>query len=154
MTFTSIYPACYSGRWPHVHFEVYPDVASITDSANAIATSQVAMPADTCAAVYATSGYEKSVSTFSQVSLATDNVFSDDSGASQTPTVSGDATSGYTVVLDVGVDASTQSATGMSAPTDGGGTGAPPSGGPGGTPPDGGPGGTPPDGAPGATATS
>jgi hypothetical protein len=24
VTFTSIYPAAYSGRWPHVHFEVYP----------------------------------------------------------------------------------------------------------------------------------
>ena len=23
--FTSIFPACYSGRWPHIHFEVYPD---------------------------------------------------------------------------------------------------------------------------------
>lgn len=21
-TFTSIFPACYSGRWPHIHFEV------------------------------------------------------------------------------------------------------------------------------------
>ena len=25
--FTSIFPACYTGRWPHVHFEVYPDQA-------------------------------------------------------------------------------------------------------------------------------
>ena len=24
--FSSIYPAAYSGRWPHIHFEVYPDV--------------------------------------------------------------------------------------------------------------------------------
>lgn len=23
VTFDSIYPACYSGRWPHIHFEVY-----------------------------------------------------------------------------------------------------------------------------------
>ncbi len=23
VTFDSIFPACYSGRWPHVHFEVY-----------------------------------------------------------------------------------------------------------------------------------
>ena len=43
--FTSIFPACYSGRWPHIHFEVYPDAASITDSTNAIATSQLALPA-------------------------------------------------------------------------------------------------------------
>ena len=31
--FTSIFPACYAGRWPHIHFEVYPDEAGITDSA-------------------------------------------------------------------------------------------------------------------------
>ena len=23
--FTTIFPACYSGRWPHIHFEVYPE---------------------------------------------------------------------------------------------------------------------------------
>ena len=28
VTFTSIFPGCYSGRWPHAHFEVYPDLAS------------------------------------------------------------------------------------------------------------------------------
>jgi protocatechuate 3,4-dioxygenase beta subunit len=26
-SFTSISPACYSGRWPHVHFEVYASLA-------------------------------------------------------------------------------------------------------------------------------
>ena len=30
-TFTSIFPACYSGRWPHVHFEVYPSVDAATE---------------------------------------------------------------------------------------------------------------------------
>ena len=54
--FTSIFPACYPGRWPHVHFEVYPDQASITDSTTAIATSQVALPKNACDAVYATPG--------------------------------------------------------------------------------------------------
>jgi len=24
VTFQSIWPGCYDGRWPHVHFEVYP----------------------------------------------------------------------------------------------------------------------------------
>ena len=59
--FTSIFPACYDGRWPHIHFEVYPDEASITDATTAIATSQVALPQDVCETVYATSGYEASV---------------------------------------------------------------------------------------------
>ena len=27
VTFTSIFPGCYDGRWPHVHFELYPSLA-------------------------------------------------------------------------------------------------------------------------------
>ena len=105
--FTSVFPACYDGRWPHVHFEVYPDQASITDSTTAIATSQVALPKDVCEAVYATSGYEASVSNLSRVSLTGDNVFGDDGAASQLATVTGDVDSGYTVRLAVGVDTGT-----------------------------------------------
>ena len=43
MTFTTIFPACYSGRWPHIHFEVYPSLAKATNSSNKIATSQMAL---------------------------------------------------------------------------------------------------------------
>jgi protocatechuate 3,4-dioxygenase beta subunit len=135
VTFTSIFPACYSGRWPHIHFEVYPDVDSITDSANAVATSQVALLQDVCETVYATSGYEASVTNLAQVSLATDNVFSD--GAElETPTIAGDVASGYVVSMDVGVDTTTAAGGGGAAPGGGGpgGGGAPPSGGPGGGP--------------------
>jgi hypothetical protein len=140
--FTSVFPACYDGRWPHVHFEVYPDQAAITDSANAIATSQVALPQDVCEAVYATAGYEASVANLSRVSLSGDNVFGDDDGAGQPATVTGDVTSGYTVRLAVGVDTGT-------TPTGGGLSGDwAPSGAPGGALPGGGPGGTPPTGAP------
>jgi hypothetical protein len=102
--FTSIFPACYSGRWPHIHFEVYPDEASITDAANAIATSQVALPEDACTQVYAQGGYQASVTKLSQVSLDSDNVFGDDGGRSQLASVTGDVTGGYTVSLAVGVD--------------------------------------------------
>ncbi len=118
--FTSVFPACYDGRWPHVHFEVYPDQASITDAANAIATSQVALPKDVCESVYAESGYEDSVSNLSRVSLDSDNVFGDDGGAAQLATVTGDVASGYTVTLAVGVDTTTE-------PAGGGPGGAPPS---------------------------
>jgi protocatechuate 3,4-dioxygenase beta subunit len=124
--FTSIFPACYSGRWPHVHFEVHPDTASITDASKVIATSQVALPEDTCTKVYVQSGYEQSVSNLSQVSLQSDNVFGDDGGKSQLGTVSGDVTSGLKVALTVGVDTATTPSGGGGAPG-----GAPP-GGPGG----------------------
>lgn len=128
VSFTSIFPACYSGRWPHIHFEVYPDQASITDSTNAIATSQIAVPKDACDMVYATSGYEDSVTNLAQLSLATDNVFGDDSGATQLATMSGDVDAGYTIALTAAVDTSTEP-TGGSAP---GGDGQP-GGAPGGT---------------------
>ena len=160
VTFTSIFPACYTGRWPHVHFEVYPDQASITDSTTAIATSQVAVPEDVCAAVYATAGYESSVATLSQVTLAEDNVFGDDDGASQLGTVTGSVSSGYTVSLTVGVDTTTTPTggqlTGDGAPSGapGGGRGTPPSGGPGGAPPSGGMGGAPPSGGMGGAPPS
>lgn len=101
--FTSIFPGCYSGRWPHVHFEVYPDRASITDSTKAIATSQVALPQGACDAVYATSDYASSKSTFSGMSLTTDNVFGDDGGAHQIGTATGSVGAGYTVALTVPV---------------------------------------------------
>ncbi|MCW2605901.1 MAG: 3,4-dioxygenase subunit beta [Frankiales bacterium] len=107
VTFTSVFPACYPGRWPHVHVEVYPDLGSITDSGTVIATTQVALPKDTCEAVYATEGYASSRQALSQVSLTSDGVFGEDGGASQLPTVTGDASTGYAVTLVVGVDTTT-----------------------------------------------
>jgi protocatechuate 3,4-dioxygenase beta subunit len=134
VAFTSIFPACYSGRWPHIHFEVYPDQASITDASNAVATSQVALPQDVCEQVYAQPGYEASVANLADVSLTSDNVFGDDGGASQLATVTGDVTGGYTVALAVGVDTTTVP-TGGQPVGDGAPSGVP--GGPGGPPPDG-----------------
>ena len=102
VTFTSIFPAAYSGRWPHIHFEVFPSLATATNGANKTAVSQLALPADVCSAVYATDGYSQSVRNLAQTSLQTDNVFSD--GVSlQTPTVTGNTTNGYTASLVVGV---------------------------------------------------
>jgi len=103
--FTSIYPACYSGRWPHVHFEVYSSVADATGGGTPIATSQLAFPKDVCDTVFASSGYEQSVRNFSGMSLTSDNVFGDDGAAHQVAMLGGDVTNGYTAVLLVGVDA-------------------------------------------------
>ncbi|MDR7276148.1 dioxygenase family protein [Catenuloplanes atrovinosus] len=108
--FTSIVPACYPGRWPHVHFEVYPDQASIADSANVIATSQVALPRDVCDTVFRQPGYEASVTHLARLSLESDTVFGDDGGASQLATVTGDVGGGFTVALTVRVDTGTNPA--------------------------------------------
>jgi len=124
VSFSSIFPGCYSGRWPHIHFEVYPDVDSITDSQNAVATSQMALPEDACAAVYADSRYDGSSQNLSQTSLAGDNVFGDDAAALQLPAISGDMARGYVTTLVVGVDTTTTPTAG-SAPTGGGPDGGP-----------------------------
>ncbi len=105
VTFTSIFPACYSGRWPHIHFEVYPSLDAATDADNVIATSQVALPKDVSDEVYATSGYEQSVSNMNGVSLEGDGVFGEDGGAQQLGTMSGSVASGLTVDLQVPVQA-------------------------------------------------
>ena len=131
VTFTSIFPACYSGRWPHIHFEVYPDVDSIDDAANAIATSQLALPQNACDAVYATDGYEQSVTNLAQITLTSDNVFGDDGGAHQLATLTGDVDAGYAATLTVPIDTTTTPAAGGGAPAGGeggpGGDGEPPS---------------------------
>jgi protocatechuate 3,4-dioxygenase beta subunit len=98
VTFTSIFPACYDGRWPHIHYEVYPSLASATSAASKEATSQIALPQDVCQVVYATSGYEQSVSNLQRVSLTTDMVFSD-SWQTELGTVTGDPTNGYACTL-------------------------------------------------------
>jgi protocatechuate 3,4-dioxygenase beta subunit len=104
VTFDSIFPACYSGRWPHVHFEVYPTLAEATSARNKLATSQIAIPKDICDAVYATSGYEQSVRNLQQVSLTRDMVFAD-GVETETPTVTGSPDSRITLAMPVAVRA-------------------------------------------------
>lgn len=102
LTFQSIFPACYQGRWPHIHFEVYPSLAEATASGTKLVTSQIALPEDTCNEVYATTGYEQSVANLGGVSLASDMVFSD-GYSTQLGKVSGKVGSGLAVALNVGV---------------------------------------------------
>ena len=129
VTFTSILPGCYLGRWTHIHFEVYPDVDSIADSANAIATSQMAFPEEVLNEVYELDAYTGSAENLAQITLDSDNVFGEDGGALQMATISGDSTSGYVASLVVRVDTTTTPTAGA-APEGGGGAG-----GPGGAPP-------------------
>lgn len=108
VSFTTIFPGCYPGRWPHIHFEVYRDEASATDHRNALLTSQFALPQDICETVYAETGYAESVGNLGQLTLQTDNVFS---GASteqltmMTPKVTGSVSEGYLATVTVAVQA-------------------------------------------------
>jgi len=101
-TFTTIFPGCYAGRMPHMHFEVYRSSTTATSYSNKLKTSQIAFPEDVCTTVYATSGYSASVTNFNSISFATDNVFSD--GVTlQESTVTGSVAAGYVAELTVGI---------------------------------------------------
>jgi protocatechuate 3,4-dioxygenase beta subunit len=109
VTFTTIFPGCYDGRWPHIHFEIYESLDKATDHRNAVLTSQFALPADTCKEVYdATAGYEASISSFARISIERDMVFSDNSDdemAMMTPALTGNITGGYVAEVTVGIAA-------------------------------------------------
>lgn len=130
VTFTTIVPGCYDGRWTHQHFEIYPDSKSATNTDNSIAISQVAFPEDMLTEVYQDSRYRQSASNLKNVSLETDNVFSDGWDL-ELGTFTGDVTSGYVGTLGVGVDTRTEPK--LAAAPPGGGPGGP--GRPGGAPP-------------------
>jgi len=100
--FTSIYPAAYAGRWPHIHFEVYPSLDAATTASGKLRTSQLALPEAPCKLVYATEGYTQSLQNMAQTSLETDNVFSDGYSL-QLATVTGTVADGMTAALNVPV---------------------------------------------------
>lgn len=131
VTFDTIVPGCYSGRWTHIHFEVYPDAASATTADNAIATSQIAFPQDMLDAIYQLDTYPGSAQNLAQLgSLDNDNVFGDGYDL-QMGSFSGDPTAGYVGSLAVAIDTTTEPTAGA-APSGGGGAngGQPPAGGP------------------------
>jgi protocatechuate 3,4-dioxygenase beta subunit len=53
--FTTIYPGCYNGRWPHFHFEVYANAGAAVSGQRPILTSQLALPEAESNATYASS---------------------------------------------------------------------------------------------------
>jgi protocatechuate 3,4-dioxygenase beta subunit len=101
--FRSIFPAAYSGRWPHIHFEVYSSVAKAVANGPIVKTSQIALPKAACQKVYATSGYSGSQKNLAQISLSTDNVFGDDKAIHQLATMTGNVRGGYVANLTIGV---------------------------------------------------
>lgn len=102
ITFTSIFPGCYPGRWPHIHFEVYGSLEDAAAATSITNTSQLALPEDVCDQVYATDGYSGSVANLRRLSIETDSIFSDGYDQ-QLATVEGSVEEGYTATLTVTV---------------------------------------------------
>jgi len=106
VSFTTIFPGCYSGRMTHIHFEVYKTetAATSTPAGDQVKTSQFTFPLATLNEVYATSAYSASVANLAAISYATDNVFSDGTSL-QMATVTGSTSAGYAATLSVGISA-------------------------------------------------
>lgn len=103
VTFKTIYPGAYSGRWPHIHFEVFESMNNATTAGQVLAVSQIALTDAACRDVYATAGYESSARNFPRTTLRSDNVFGDDGGIYQLATTTGSVSTGYTAALNVPV---------------------------------------------------
>jgi len=107
VTFTTIFPGCYSGRWPHMHFEIFSSLANATGGRYAVLTSQLAMPAAACTTVFnGSSLYSASVRNFASISLASDGVFGDNTAAQiaqQTPVMTGSVADGFTASATIGI---------------------------------------------------
>ncbi len=101
--FTTIVPGCYSGRWPHIHLEVFDALSSAQQGSSSIKTSQLALTQEMCEVAYQDSRYPQSSQNLSRTSLQSDNVFGDDGAIHQLATITGDNTGGYSATLAVGI---------------------------------------------------
>lgn len=127
--FTTIFPGCYDGRWPHIHFEVFESVEKAVGGEASVLTAQIALPEAECAAVYAADGrYADGARNLGRISIASDNVFGDNTEAQigqQTLALVGDAAGGYAGTLTIPIDFQATRST-MLAPPPGDFSGQPP----------------------------
>lgn len=125
VTFRTIYPATYPGRWPHIHFEVFDSLETAVAGSDARLTSQIALPEDISTAVYDfDDGYAASIPNLAALSLDSDMVFGD-GWTAQLASVTGTPDTGLDIAITIGVADKTQNVD----------TNPPPPGGPGGPPP-------------------
>jgi protocatechuate 3,4-dioxygenase beta subunit len=106
--FNTIFPGCYRGRFPHVHFEVYATLEKATSYKNRLLTSQIAMPADACHAIYASRRYGASAANFASMRVERDEVFAQSTPsqiAAQTLMVTRAVSGGYKGALTIGMSA-------------------------------------------------
>ena len=107
VTFTTIFPGCYSGRFPHIHVEVFTSLSAATSGRASKLITQVAPPSAVCTTVYnGSSLYSASIRNFAQISLSSDNVFGDNTTAQNnqmTMAMSGSVSAGYTATNTIGI---------------------------------------------------
>ena len=108
VSFRTIYPGCYDGRWPHIHFEIFRSTEAAVGGAEPVLTAQLAMPEGISASVYAArSEYANGTRNLGRITIPSDNVFGDNTEAEieqQTPDVTGDPASGFKAAAVIPVD--------------------------------------------------
>ena len=107
VTFTTVFPGCYAGRYPHMHFEVFSSLTNATAGRFAVLTSQLVMGQTVSAQIYAdTTTYPGSASRFASLAISNDSVFGDNTPAqisAMTPIFEGAPGAGYTAAVTVGI---------------------------------------------------
>lgn len=106
--FTTIFPGCYNGRWPHFHFEVFASADEIVTGRDSLLTSQISLPEVDCAAVYSTESgiYSNGTSNLGRQDYDRDMIFADNTDAQkeqQMMQLNGSPQQGYTGSCIIGV---------------------------------------------------
>ena len=127
--FTTIFPGCYDGRWPHIHFQVFETVEKAVSGETSLLTAQIALPQAESAAVYAADArYSNGTANLGRISLDRDMVFRDNTEnqiIQQTLALTGDVSSGFASTVTIPIDLTAERGT-MSAPPANGRRGPPP----------------------------
>jgi protocatechuate 3,4-dioxygenase beta subunit len=105
--FTTVFPGCYPGRWPHLHFEVFASAEAAVSGERALLTSQFALPEAPCVAAYTGDArYAGSAEALARLDLSRDGVFRNGSAAEQAAQVlalEGDVRAGFVAQGTVGL---------------------------------------------------
>jgi protocatechuate 3,4-dioxygenase beta subunit len=103
--FHTVFPACYPGRYPHLHAEIFRRAGPNLDQLQRVLVTQIAVSPNICAEAYSRAqGYERSRSNFGETSMSSDIVFASSSPAQlaeQTLTLTGDPSSGLTGAVNI-----------------------------------------------------
>ena len=96
VSFTSIVPGCYGGRYPHCHFEVFESLEAALNGERPLLVSQLAFPDAECRAIYgADARYGDSLRNLDRQPISRDFVFADTGAVGQIVAMTGDPARGY-----------------------------------------------------------
>jgi protocatechuate 3,4-dioxygenase beta subunit len=109
VAFQTIFPACYSGRYPHLHLEIFKQSARSLDATTRVLTTQLTASREVCSRVYEEApGYTRSAAQFKGLLPRNDMVFAASSPAElalQTLVITGDSGIGFSGRATLGIRA-------------------------------------------------